>query len=222
MDGREMERFAQRNKNWAKTGFVTPEPVKQAEPIPEPVKRAEPDPVVRAEATPESVKLAEPVPSEPAKLSIVKGGYYFLNLVGQADAEAPTAREGITAIKIDGRLHSIREPSDSDTPADKLNLELLGFMFGAYGRHGLLPISDLAEFVKRNNLMAYLEVKMTPANQEQFDKRISDLLVRGLAFEETRQEIKNLFRQKPEFAVKSKLLSLWIGVNAQELIRLMD
>lgn len=213
MDGRDMERFAQRNKNWAKTGFATPELIKQAEP----------NPVVRAEPIPEPVKRAELVPSEPAKLSIVKGGYYFLNLVGQAVAEASPAIDGITAIKIDGRLHSIREPSDSDTPSDKLNLELLGFMFGAYGRHGLLPISDLAEFVKRNNLMAYLEVKqMTPANQEQFDKRISDLLVRGLAFEETRQEIKNLIRQKPEFAVGSKLLSLWIGVNEREMIRLMD
>ena len=194
MDGREMERLAQRNKNWVQTGFAAD---KWAEP--------DPDPVVRAEAIPESVKRAEPVAE-----------------ASPATSSREAWRGGITAIKIDGRLHSIREPSDSDTPADKLNLELLGFMFGAYGRNGLLPISDLVEFVKRNNLMAYLEVKqMTPVNQEQFDKRISDLLVRGLSLEETRQEMQKLHVLCPEFAIRSKLVSFWIEMNERELIRLM-
>lgn len=72
--------------------------------------------------------------------------------------------------------------------------------------------------------MSYLEVKESPvpANQEEFDKRISDLLVKGLALEETRREIGKLYVLCPEFVLGSKLVSFWIGLNERELIRLMD
>lgn len=140
MDGREMERLAQRNKNWVRTGFSQEVPVKRAE-----VPAERPTPVVTQVPVPKS--------------------------------ESPSAvAKGITAIRINGRLHGIRKVSDSDTSADKLNLELLEFMFQAYGRHGLLPVSDLVAFVERNNLTGYLELQepSTPKDQEQFDKQVSE------------------------------------------------
>jgi hypothetical protein len=130
MDGREMERIAMGNKNWARTGFtgsplpraVAPAPT---EPAATPTRPAE-NPLPAPSPTPEEMKYG--------------GG-----------------STGITAIKVDGRLHAIRKPSDSDTPSDKLNIELLEFMFRSYSQNGLLPVSDLVGFLEKNGLMPYLE-----------------------------------------------------------------
>lgn len=232
MDGRELERLAQSNRNWAKTGF--------SREVPAPV-RTTPPTVKREEVIPAVTKWEETI--APAK-----------------KAEMPPFK-GITAIKIDGILYSIRKPSDSDTLADKFNLELLEFMFCAYGRHGVLPLSDLVGFITRGewtaaggkrNLMSYLEnfdstvgtaekeqsflpVKILVTwpegteylsngpffdkiNQGQFDNMLADLIVKGLDFDSTRQGVKDMIdRFGFAIAFESKLLCAWLQANEQEL-----
>lgn len=189
MDGRELERLAQRNKNWARTGFSQEVPVKRAE-------------VPAERPTPFVTQVSVPAKSE----------------------SPPAVFKGVVAVKINGGLHGIRKPSESDTPADKLNLELLEFMFQAYGRHGLLPVSDLVAFVERNNLVGYLESQepSTPKDQEQFDKEVSDLMVKGFDFAKTWQRIRELvLRSDKKFFMGSNLLKLWIKSNERAIIEAM-
>lgn len=210
MEGRELERLAQRNRNWAKTGF------------------------------------SRETPAPPRTVTTVKREEVITDVAKREETPTPVkqAFKGITAINIGGKLYGIRKPYDSDTPADKLNLELLEFMFCAYGRHGVLPLSDLVGFIThgewsaaggKRNFMSYLECADSTAaqpieqnteekeqiSQEQFDNRLADLIVKGLDFASIKRDIKDLINQADPIGFapyKSKLLLAWIEANKQALM----
>ena len=110
MNGRDLERLAQQNINWAKSGLTQKPKAVEKPPVAEVKKPFE--------------KVTEK--SEPSKTTI-------------------------NSIKINGSLLKIKKFDNPDLQT-KLNCELLEFMFSKYSQHGMLPISDLVQFIEKNNL----------------------------------------------------------------------
>jgi hypothetical protein len=82
-------------------------------------------------------------------------------VINKTVTENPVANNNNTytptliAIKCDEKLYSISKFDNPDLRT-KLNCELLQFLFAKYSQYGLLPISDLIDFIKHNDLMKYL------------------------------------------------------------------